>query len=358
MLYDFLHTRGGAERVTVELARATPGMEMCFGYCNGEEFPQAELHGIRCHDLGTLGSVRGLRDMRTMRAFAGPATRFIADYDWALFSGAMAPLAVRHRSGMRNFYYCHTPPRFVYDLREHYLQQLAPVMRPLLRSYIEHLKPRYEEALAAMDVVIANSRNVRERLRRYLNLEARVIYPPVDTQRFAWREQGDYFVSLARHEELKRVDRLVKAFRSMPSQTLVVASGGSQTGRLRQLADGAANIHFTSWLSDDELARLVGGARAALYIPKDEDFGISPVESMAAGKPVIGVAEGGLLETMVHGETGWLLPPDPGVEQVVEAVLRMDRQTAHAMRRPAEQRARLFTRERFFEQMRRVVQPA
>ncbi len=63
----------------------------------------------------------------------------------------------------------------------------------------------------------------------------------------------------------------------------------------------------------------MGGARASIYIPRDEDFGMSPVESMAAGKPVIGVAEGGLLETIVHGETGWLLPAEPSVEQIVEA---------------------------------------
>ena len=355
VLYDFLQTRGGAERVTLELARAIPGLALCFGYRNPHAYPQSELAGLQSHDLHALGRVPGLRDAAVMHAFAGRATRFVADHDWAVFSGTMAPMAVRHRPGGRNVYYCHTPPRFVYDLRAHYLQRVPAVLRPALHGFMAHVQPRYEAAIAAMDTVVANSENVRRRLQRYLQRDAEVVYPPVDTQRFRWEAQGDYFVSLARHENLKRVDRIVQAFVRMPGQRLVVASGGSQSDRLRRLADGAPNITFTSWLSDAALARLIGGARASIYIPRDEDFGLSPVESMAAGKPVIGVAEGGLLETVVDGETGLLLPPDPAVDGLVEAVQRMDARRALAMRGAAQERAARFARPRFLARMRELV---
>ncbi len=355
VLYDFLQTRGGAERVMLELAHALQARALCYGYRNRRTYPLANLAGLLCHDLRVPVNAPGLRDAAVLRAFAGRGARCVADYDWAVFSGTLAPLAVRHRAGRRNLYYCHTPPRFVYDLREHYLQRLPPVLRPVLRVLMRHLQPRYEAAVAAMDTVVANSENTRRRLRLYLRRDAEVVYPPVDTRLFRWHAPGDYFVSLARHEDLKRVDRIVEAFTRMPAQQLVVASGGARTERLRRMAMDAPNIRFTSWQSDEQLARLIGGARASIYIPREEDFGLSPVESMAAGKPVIGVAEGGLLETVVDGETGVLLPPDPGVDAIVQAVQRMGTDRALSMRSASEARAALFARERFVARMRALV---
>ncbi|WP_313311591.1 glycosyltransferase [Pulveribacter sp.] len=355
ILYDFLEARGGAERVMLELADALQAQALCYGYRNPRCYPLSELRPFLCHDLGVPWRAPGLRDAATLLAFAGSKARGVAGYDWAVFSGSLAPLAVHHRQGRRNFYYCHTPPRFVYDLRAHYLARLPTLLRPLLHALAQQLRPRYEAALAGMDMVLANSENTRRRLRLYLQREAEVIYPPVDTQRFRWIADGNYFISLARHEDLKRVDRIVQAFACMPSQQLVVASGGSRTGQLRRLAAGAPNVHFTSWQTDAGLARLIGGARASIYIPYDEDFGLSPVESMAAGKPVIGVAEGGLLETVLEGETGLLLSPDPGVDAIVQAVLRMDAARAQGMRSACEARAALFARERFTDRMRALV---
>lgn len=355
ILYDFLETRGGAERVMLELARALQARGLCYSYRNPQRYAQEELDEFSCHDLQVRWRMPGLREIAALQAFAAEGARRVAEYDWAVFSGSLAPLAVHQRHGRRNLYYCHTPPRFVYDLRAHYAQRLPWLLRPLLRALVHRLQPRYEAALAAMDTIVANSENTRRRLRQHLQRDAEVVYPPVDTQRFRWVADGDYFISLARHEDLKRVDRIVQAFVRMPSQQLVVASGGSRTGELRRLAGNAPNIRFTSWQTDGELAQLIGGARASIYIPRDEDFGLSPLESMAAGKPVIGVAEGGLLETVQDGETGLLLPADPGVEAVADAVLRMDAPRAQSMRRACEARAALFARERFAARMRALV---
>ena len=110
------------------------------------------------------------------------------------------------------------------------------------------------------------------------------------------------------------------------------------------------------WTSEEELLKLMGNAIASIYIPLDEDFGISPVESMAAGKPVIGVREGGLLETVVHGETGFLIPSNPSEEDLIEAVQKMGPETAGTMRRPCETRARQFDKKIFVEKIYAVLQ--
>lgn len=355
VLYDFLETRGGAERVTLELVHALQARALCYGYRNDQHYPLAELEGLLCHDLQVSLQMRGLRDAAALWAFVRQGASHVVAYDWAVFSGSMAPLAVHQRCGRRNLYYCHTPPRFVYDLNTYYLQRMPTLLRPLLQAFVRYLRPRYEAAIAAMDVVIANSENTRRRLGQYLGREAELVYPPVDTERFRWSADGDYFVSLARHEDLKRVDDIVRAFVRMPSQRLVVASGGSRTAYLRRLAGDAPNIRFTLWQTDAELAQLIGGARASIYIPCDEDFGLSPVESMAAGKPVVGVAEGGLLETVVDGETGVLLPPAPSVDAIVEAVQQMNASRAQSMRSACEARGALFARQRFADRMRALI---
>jgi glycosyltransferase involved in cell wall biosynthesis len=116
-----------------------------------------------------------------------------------------------------------------------------------------------------------------------------------------------------------------------------------------ELAHGAQNIEFTDWLDDRQLQQKLGHAIATLYIPEDEDFGMSAVESMAAGKPVITVAEGGLLETQIDGETGLLLPPNPNPQEIAQAVLWLTPERALAMRTACEQRASDFTTDRFLD---------
>jgi glycosyltransferase involved in cell wall biosynthesis len=210
-------------------------------------------------------------------------------------------------------------------------------------------------ALARMSNVIANSENVRRRLAKYLRLDATVIYPPCDVDAYRWLGRGEFYLSTARLEPYKRVDLVVDAFRQMPNKSLVVVSGGSALPELKWRASGCGNIHFAGWVDEANLRRLMGNAIATLYLPRDEDFGLSPVESMAAGKPVIGVAEGGLIETVVHEETGILLSPEPKVEAIIAAVSKLDSERALGMRVACEQRARLFSRQRFLDQMQVLV---
>jgi glycosyltransferase involved in cell wall biosynthesis len=240
-------------------------------------------------------------------------------------------------------------------LKAHYRRSLPPVFRPVFDAYVTLFLALYRRALSHIDRVIANSENVRSRLATHFDISATVVHPPVAIDRFRWLANGDEYVSLARLEPLKRVDKVIQAFQRMPDRRLVVASGGSEEARLRQLAEGYANIRFTGWLSEPALADLVGRMRAAIYVPVNEDFGMSPVEAMAAGKPVIGVAEGGLLETVLPNETGVLIDDELTPESICDAVTRLDRLGPASMRDACEARAALFSEEVFVAKMRDVV---
>lgn len=228
--------------------------------------------------------------------------------------------------------------------------------RPAFKALAAYARRRYEHAIKHIDVIIANSHNVQDRIRKYLGRDAVVIYPPCDTERFLWRGQGDYYLSTARLEPYKRVDRIVESFLCLPDKQLMVASGGSELSRLKQLASGSDNIHFTGWTGEQGLSRLIGNAIATIYLPKDEDFGMSPVELMAAGKPVIGVAEGGLLETVIPEQTGILLNPEFRVQDITDAVDRLTPERALKMRSACEQQATHFRKQVFIEKKRSTLE--
>ena len=353
IVHDALVVQGGAERVMSTLASALPASGWCVAAWDRATFPADEV-GPRVTELGVTAKTPVLRTLAGLRAF-GRVSAPETPYDWAIYSGFNAPVAVHRQLSTRSVLYCHALPRFAYDLHDYYLDQLPRWQRPAFRALVRHVRPRFEAALHEMDVVLANSENVRQRLQRFVGCDAQVLHPPVEAADFPWAEDQGYFLSTARLEDYKRVDRVVMAFKGLPTRRLVVTSDGSQRRRLEALADGAPNISFTGRVSDAELTRWIAGALATVYLPKDEDFGLSPVESMAAGKPVLGVAEGGLLETVKSGETGWLLSPDPSVEQIREAVRAIDPDAARAMRSACEQRAARFGLEPFLDGMRRAL---
>lgn len=353
VFHDYFAIRGGGERLALTLANSLEAT-LVHGYRTDDSYPEKDFPAAR-RALGFPSALRyrGVRPLLLSALFA--AHRYTArSFDVRIFSGVAAPFAAPPKSwGGVNIFYCHTPPRFLFDQRDYYLG--TPVgLKLKVASAFESL---YRRAAARMHVVVANSETTRARIRSYLGMESIVVYPPVDTHRFTWLGQGDYFLSTARLTGLKRVDRIIDAFLQMPDKKLIVASGGEDFEVLKAKAAGARNIEFRGWVDDDGLVELIGRAIATIYVPKDEDFGMSPVESMAAGKPVIGVAQGGLIETITD-KTGTLIGPGFATSDLVGAVTAMTPHRAQAMRTDCEERAKQFTRASFLAGMRAVVKSA
>jgi len=345
VLHDYFATAEGGGRLSSLLAQDL-GADIGYGFRRpGHPFVDGAGHNSKEYDYGLYLPVPLLQQWRLAYAFEHQS-QWIRPYQRSIYSGFYSPLAVSYAQGYK-LLYCHTPPRFIYDQYDFYQAQLPAVLRPALRAFIRYLKPRYEQAIEQMDCIVCNSKHVQQRVKTYLGKQAVVVYPPCDTESLRFLSQGDYYLSTARLDPLKRVDKIVAAFLRMPDKKLVVASGGSELAKLKRQAANADNIHFTGWLSDAALQKLLGEAIASLYLPHDEDFGMSPVESMAAGKPVIGVAEGGLLESILPEQTGLLLKPDFVVEDICLAVQRLSKSRALAWRSACESRAEQFSRARF-----------
>ncbi len=355
VLHDYFELAEGGGRLSLELARGI-GADLGYGFkVKGHPFFEPGRLNGREYQIASPVRLPVWRQLSLARAFAGN-TGFLAGYATVLYSGSYAPLAIQNHSGRQNIYYCHTPPRFVYDQQDLFLSLIPGWQRPVLKGFNRYFRPRYERAVAEMDVIVANSATVQGRIKKYLGLNSTIVHPPCDLNRYNWEEPKDFFLSTARLDPLKRVDVIVRAFQQLPGHKLVVVSGGSEFKRIVRLADGFDNIKVLGWVEEKMLQKLLSTCLATVYLPKDEDFGMSPVESMAAGKPVIGIAEGGLLETVVDGENGILLPEgDPAVDLVCQAVDGFSRKRVMAMKEACEKRAALFSLDMFLEKMKAVI---
>jgi glycosyltransferase involved in cell wall biosynthesis len=147
---------------------------------------------------------------------------------------------------------------------------------------------------ARVDQFAANSRNVQQRIWKTYRRESEVVYPPVDVDSFYWKPAEDYFLAVSELVPYKRVDSLVRWF-SMTGRRLKIAGAGPEYGRLRAMA--AANVEFLGRVTDAELRELYARCRAFL-LPGEEDFGLTAVEALASGKPVVALGRGGALETV------------------------------------------------------------
>lgn len=353
IVHDYFAIRGGGERLVLTLARALDAQVIC-GFKTDESYDYAAFPGM-LDNLNLPGFLRrpGMR-AAVLAARFSMAKQRVARHPLRIFSGVASVFAAPNFGAPgRNIFYCHTPPRFLYDQKDRFADRAAS--DPVRRWMLERFRLGYEAAVDRMDLIIANSATVQARIKTYLGRESTIVYPPCDLAAYRWIEQGDYYLSSARLAPLKRVDIIVRAFLDIPEKKLVIASSGEELQRLRHIAKNAPNISFTGWISDAELQDLIGRAIATIYVPVEEDFGMSPVESMAAGKPVIGVAEGGLRETILDDVTGVLLSPRFTVQDMVEAVRALTPARALGMRAECQLRASEFSEERFTAHMRAIL---
>lgn len=217
--------------------------------------------------------------------------------------------------------YCLTPTRYVWRYHQYAEQeQLGRLTRLLLPPFLTPLRQWDRLAADRVDHFVAISQEVRRRIAKVYRRESVIIYPPVDTGRFApCSEVEDYYLLVGRLVPYRRIDILIEAFNRM-KRPLRIAGSGRDRARLEALA--GPTIEFLGYVPDKELPDLLAKCRAFMF-PGEEDFGIAPLQAMAAGRPVIAYAAGGALETVIPGVTGTLFA-EQSVAAIIDAVEGFD----------------------------------
>lgn len=354
---------GGAEMVTLELARQL-GADI---YTTNIEPSMIDKMGYadvlpRIHSIGRVPLDAPWRHQAAFWRFGRLRVR---GYDRHIVSGDWAISASRNHHPI--VYYSHSPPRELWDLRESILAGLrSPFARTAFRTW-SHINRRLNRvAIGRCDAIACNSRTTQARLKHYLGVDAKVIYPPVDTRSFSPGASNGFWLSVNRLTPHKRIEMQLDAFRRLPDQKLVIV--GSYEKRARQFESyrkkleslRPANVEIRHWVDSAELKGLYAGCVGFIATAKGEDFGMAPVEAMAAGKPVIAAREGGYTETVVDGITGALIS-DIDADRLASAIRGLDRQLKKdsafkaACARSCAQRAKTFATGRFVAGMRNLL---
>jgi glycosyltransferase involved in cell wall biosynthesis len=274
-------------------------------------------------------------------------------YDLVLSSSHAVAKSVRVPAGALHVCYCFTPMRYVWDLYDDYFGPRSGLAARILMPPVAAWLRRWDRRTAAgVHQFVAISRFVADRIRRAYGRDADVIYPPVDVARFRVDEApGEFYLVVSALTPYKRVDLAVEACNRL-GRRLVVVGTGPEDRRLRAMA--GPTVELVGWRDDAETAELYARCRALLFPPL-EDFGITPLEAMAAGRPVIAFGEGGALETVVPPGEG---EPPTGLffahqtaEDLVDAIRRFEASAHQFEPKALRRRAEAFDRPLFRERM-------
>ncbi|MCU1339985.1 MAG: glycosyl transferase, group 1 [Bryobacterales bacterium] len=349
--YWLLGMRGG-EKVVESLCRMLPEADIFTLFYD----PAQVSETIRSHRV-TASYLNPLRRFhRSLLPFMPSALESfdLRGYDLVISSESGPAKGVLAPSTARHVCYCHTPMRYLWELYPAYLNEwtASAWKRALMRPIARNLRLWDFGSAARVDDFVANSENVRRRIWKTYRRESSVVHPPVAVETFFHRPQEDYFLVVSELVQYKRLDYAVRAF-ARNGRRLRIAGDGPEYRRLKQQAGG--NVEFCGRVSEADLRELYAFCRAFL-LPGEEDFGISAVEALASGKPVIALGRGGALETVpVHPPLGGVLYDETSEDSLNRALA--DFEAVEAQIRPEDLQAwaAQFSEQRFQEKMRRIL---
>ena len=298
LVHDHLAQTGGAEKVLKVFA---------------DIFPEATIYTLLADKVKTDTYLEGRRiDTSVIQKLPGGVNHYkwylplmpmaveffdLSEYDLVISDTSSFAKGVITLPDVPHICYCHTPTRYLWSDAHSYLNELKynKWLKKIIARVLVKLRQWDFLAASRVDYFVANSRTVAKRISKYYRRESQVIYPPVET---------DNFLAGCRLVPYKRIDLVVEAFKELgPDYRLKVFGDGLDLSRLKKIAGEAENIEFLGRVSDDQKAVYYSRAQAFIN-PQEEDFGITPLESMASGRPVIAYRKGGATETVKEGETG------------------------------------------------------
>ena len=327
-VHDFLVQNGGAERVLLALH---------------DLWPSAPIYTI-VHDPDRVDAAFRGRDIRT--SFLQQVPFGVRRYQWFL---PWMPSAIERHNLMEydivissssafakgiitgpetlHICYCHTPTRYLWTDTHTYIRELTYnwLVKRIVPFLFTNLRLWDQMTADRVDHFIANSLTVQDRIRKYYKRESTVIHPPITIEQFARGDEGvtreDFYCIGGRLVSYKRYDIAIAAFNKL-GIPLKIFGTGPEESRLR--AHAKSNIEFCGYVSPENLRSLYQGARAFLH-PQEEDFGLTALEAMASGCPLIAYARGGALETVIEGVTGMFFEEQTW-ESLADAVLHFERE--------------------------------
>lgn len=360
VFHNFMDNIGGAEIVALTLARELKA-DVYTTNIDYEKIKKMGFSNINLISIGEVPTNAPFRQQLSLLKFRRLNLKDKYDFyiiagDWAI-SGAVL--------NKPNLEYFHSPVNEIWEFREHIRNEwLEPWKRPFFDIWVAYNRLLYRKYFKHVQKRVCNSENTRKRIRKYLNSDANVICPPIDTSKYKCNKFGNFWLSVNRLFEHKRVDMQIKAFSKLPKEKLIIVGSYEKsrpflkyTSYIKKIKP--KNVRIISWVDDKKLKELYANCKGFITTAMNEDFGMTVIEAQASGKPVIAANEGGYKESIINGKTGILIN-NINEEKIIEAIKEMgkelkNRKNQKKYKKACQKQARKFDTKIFIKKIKEEI---
>jgi glycosyltransferase involved in cell wall biosynthesis len=353
LVHDFLTQYGGAEKVLEAFCEIWPQAPIFTLFYDPQKMGGHFLNqDIRVSPIQNLPW--GRKKYRWYLPLMPSAIeRFnLSDFDLIISDCSAYSKGVLTKPGTLHISYLHTPTRYLWSDAYKYIDSLSgaeKIVSKFLAPILTRLRIWDQIASQRPDYLIANSQFVAQRIKHYYRRESTVIYPPVEFSQFKTaRKIKDYYLVISRFRPYKKVDLVIKAFNELRMPLKIIGTGEDKL--LKKIA--GPNIEFLGFVSESEKAQYLSQCQALIH-PQEEDFGITPLEAMSSGRPVIAYQAGGAIETVIEGLTGKFFQ-EQTVSSLKEAVLKFKSEEFNSQK--IRRHAQNFSQAQFKKKIKKFVE--
>lgn len=353
---------GGAEIVTLNLAKELDA-DIYTTNINPENIKKMGFKELvpRIKSIGKIPTTAPLRHQLAFFKFKKLNLKnkydfYIISGDWAMSGGI---------NNKPNLWYAHSPLNELWEFKDFIKKEMMSWWkRPFYEIWVQTnraLSLRYSKHINKW---ICNSKNTQNRIKKYYKKDAKIINPPINTKDYKSSNQKNYWLSVNRYVKHKRIEMQLSAFKKLPKENLIIVAsyekGASQFEDYKNQIEKSKpkNVKILNWVSDKELKKLYSECKGFITTTRNEDFGMTPIEAMASGKPVIAGNEGGYKETITNNKTGILID-NINSEKLTEAIKKINKElkeNPNKYKKQCIEQAKKFETKNFIKKIKNEIQ--
>lgn len=349
IVHDWLVTYAGAERVLEQIINIFPEADIFSLVDFIGEGERGFLHNKKINTSFIQNLPKARKKYRSYLPLMPLAIEQfdMSGYDLVMSSSHCVAKGVITGPNQLHISYVHSPIRYAWDLQHQYLKESGldrGFKGKIAKAVLNYVRMWDVRTSNGVDHFVANSNFIAKRIWKCYRREAKVIYPPVDVEKFTLCEQKeDFYLTASRMVPYKKIDLIVEAFAQMPDKKLIVIGDGPDYEKIK--AKATSNVTLMGYQPFEVLRDHMQRAKAFVFAA-EEDFGIAPVEAQACGTPVIAYGKGGALETVVEGETGMFFE-EQRVEAIIKAINQFEENYGHFVSKQIRNKSMFYGVERF-----------